>query len=106
MRKVRLALALAIFMLPLACGDSPFEPAEPPLQYHVQHARTERADVQPHEPVLVDRSLEQGHGDAVREPTGEESAVAKEIVGESLSDERFADLLWTVFMLPEFQLIR
>ena len=29
MRKVRLALALAILMLPLACGDSPFEPTDP-----------------------------------------------------------------------------
>ncbi|HYN07543.1 MAG TPA: hypothetical protein VES67_09150 [Vicinamibacterales bacterium] len=29
MRKVRLALALAILLLPLACGDSPFEPTDP-----------------------------------------------------------------------------
>ena len=41
-----------------------------------------------------------------REPTAEELAVAKEVVGEPLAEERVADLLWTVFMLPEFQLVR
>ena len=29
MRKVRLAIAFAILMLPLACGDSPVEPTDP-----------------------------------------------------------------------------
>jgi hypothetical protein len=29
MRKVRLALALLLLFLPLACGDSPFEPTDP-----------------------------------------------------------------------------
>jgi hypothetical protein len=41
-----------------------------------------------------------------REPTFDEVAVAKEIVGDPLTDERIADLLWTVFMLPEFQFVR
>jgi hypothetical protein len=41
-----------------------------------------------------------------REPTAEELAVARGIVGEPPDDERVADLLWTVFMLPEFQLVR
>ncbi len=41
-----------------------------------------------------------------REPKPEELAVAKEIIGESPADDQVADLLWTVFMLPEFQLIR
>ena len=29
MRKIRLALALVVMVLALACGDSPFEPTEP-----------------------------------------------------------------------------
>jgi mono/diheme cytochrome c family protein len=41
-----------------------------------------------------------------REPTADEVAVAKDIAGERPDDERAADLLWTVFMLPEFQLVR
>jgi hypothetical protein len=41
-----------------------------------------------------------------REPRAEELAVSKEIVGEPPIDERVADLLWTMFMLPEFQLVR
>jgi hypothetical protein len=32
--------------------------------------------------------------------------VASEIVGDPLTDERIADLLWAVFMLPEFQMVR
>ncbi len=41
-----------------------------------------------------------------REPTAEELAVANEIAGEAPTEERVADLFWTVFMLPEFQLVR
>jgi hypothetical protein len=41
-----------------------------------------------------------------REPTADELSVAKEILDEPPTDERVADLLWTVFMLPEFQLVR
>ena len=41
-----------------------------------------------------------------REPTAEELAVAKGIIGDPPTDERVADFLWTVFMLPEFQLVR
>jgi Protein of unknown function (DUF1549)/Protein of unknown function (DUF1553)/Planctomycete cytochrome C len=41
-----------------------------------------------------------------RSPTAEESAVARDIVGTSLTADGLADLLWTVVMLPEFQLIR
>jgi hypothetical protein len=41
-----------------------------------------------------------------RDPTKEELAVAKEIVGDPPDEERVADLLWTVFMLPEFQMVR
>ncbi|MEX2141356.1 MAG: PSD1 and planctomycete cytochrome C domain-containing protein [Pirellulales bacterium] len=41
-----------------------------------------------------------------REPTAEELVVAMQVVGEPLTDERVADLLWTVFMLPEFQLVK
>ena len=41
-----------------------------------------------------------------RRPTGEELATAREIIGSPVSAEGLADLLWAVFMLPEFQLIR
>lgn len=41
-----------------------------------------------------------------RRPTREEVATAKEIFGPTVTAEGLADLLWTVFMLPEFQLIR
>jgi len=41
-----------------------------------------------------------------RKPTAGEVKVAGEILGEKLTDEGVADLLWAVFMLPEFQLIR
>jgi hypothetical protein len=41
-----------------------------------------------------------------RKPTTEEAQVAGEILGEKMSDDGVADLLWAVFMLPEFQLIR
>src|SRR5262249_17193732 len=41
-----------------------------------------------------------------RKPTAGEVKVAKEILGEKMTDEGVSDLLWAVFMLPEFQLIR
>jgi mono/diheme cytochrome c family protein len=41
-----------------------------------------------------------------RRPTAEESDTAREIVGSPATAESLADLLWAVFMLPEFQLIR
>lgn len=41
-----------------------------------------------------------------RPPTAEEAATASEILGASPTHESIADLLWIVFMLPEFQLIR
>jgi hypothetical protein len=41
-----------------------------------------------------------------REPTANELTIAREIVGNPLADERVADLLWAVFMLPEFQLVK
>jgi hypothetical protein len=41
-----------------------------------------------------------------RAPTTEEMTVSKEVLGAPFNDERAADLLWTVFMLPEFQLVR
>jgi hypothetical protein len=41
-----------------------------------------------------------------RRPTAEESETARELVGEPASAEGLADLLWSVFMLPEFQLVR
>ena len=41
-----------------------------------------------------------------RRPTAEELATGREIVGTALTPEALADLLWLVFMLPEFQLIR
>lgn len=41
-----------------------------------------------------------------RRPTADELATACEVVGAKPSQESVADLLWIVFMLPEFQLIR
>ncbi|MBX6313608.1 MAG: PSD1 domain-containing protein [Isosphaeraceae bacterium] len=41
-----------------------------------------------------------------RRPTPEEQAVARDLLGAPISEEGLSDLLWTVFMLPEFQLIR
>jgi len=41
-----------------------------------------------------------------RRPTPEELATARDLVGDPASAEGLADLLWAVFMLPEFQLIR
>jgi hypothetical protein len=41
-----------------------------------------------------------------RKPTTEEMATCSEILGKTATQETVADLLWAVFMLPEFQLIR
>jgi hypothetical protein len=41
-----------------------------------------------------------------RRPTAEELATGREILGPAPTAETLADLLWAVFMLPEFQLIR
>jgi len=41
-----------------------------------------------------------------RRPTSEERRTALDIVGSKPTAESLADLLWAVFMLPEFQLIR
>jgi hypothetical protein len=40
------------------------------------------------------------------EPTANERAAARELVGSPPTAEGLADLLWVVFVLPEFQLIR
>jgi hypothetical protein len=41
-----------------------------------------------------------------RRPTDEERATARDLIGDPATTEGLADLLWAVFMLPEFQLIR
>jgi hypothetical protein len=41
-----------------------------------------------------------------RHPTAEELATGKEITGSPMSEDGLADLLWCVFVLPEFQLIK
>jgi hypothetical protein len=41
-----------------------------------------------------------------RSPTPAEHDVASEIIGGSLSTAGLSDLLWTILMLPDFQLIR
>jgi hypothetical protein len=41
-----------------------------------------------------------------RRPTADEVSAARELVGSTPTPEGLADLLWVVFMLPEFQLIR
>src|SRR5262249_13349195 len=41
-----------------------------------------------------------------RRPTAEARATARDLIGDPATTEGLADLLWAVFMLPEFQLIR
>ena len=41
-----------------------------------------------------------------RKPRPEEAKIAVEIVGSPMTDTGLSDLLWSVFMLPEFQMIR
>jgi hypothetical protein len=41
-----------------------------------------------------------------RVPTPGELATARELLGTPATAQGMADLLWAVFMLPEFQLIR
>ena len=41
-----------------------------------------------------------------REPTANELKISREILGPKLTDAGVADLLWSVLMLPEFQLVR
>jgi hypothetical protein len=41
-----------------------------------------------------------------RKPTAEEMATSREVLGNKPTVESMADLLWAVFMLPEFQLVR
>jgi Protein of unknown function (DUF1549)/Protein of unknown function (DUF1553)/Planctomycete cytochrome C len=41
-----------------------------------------------------------------RKPTAEEAKIAQGLLGPTPTNESMADLLWAVFMLPEFQLIR
>ena len=41
-----------------------------------------------------------------RPPTSDELQVAREILGESVTEQSLEDLLWNVFMLPEFQWIQ
>jgi hypothetical protein len=41
-----------------------------------------------------------------RKPTVGERAAAKSLLGDKPTTESLADLLWTVVMLPEFQLVR
>ena len=40
-----------------------------------------------------------------RSPSGQEFKLAEELVGNPASKESIADLIWSVTMLPEFQLI-
>lgn len=41
-----------------------------------------------------------------RNPTANEAAAAREVLGDKPAPEHVEDLLWAVFMLPEFQLVR
>ena len=41
-----------------------------------------------------------------RQPNPDEKETARALVGERMSDDSLGNLLWAVFMLPEFQLIR
>lgn len=55
----------------------------------------------------VDALTSRLYGQALsRAPTAEELAAAREFLGERPDVNSIADLLWTIVMLPEFQLIR
>lgn len=54
-------------------------------------------------PALADRVFDLALG---RPPKPDERAAAVEMIGSPATDEGLADLLWAVFMLPEFQLNR
>jgi hypothetical protein len=41
-----------------------------------------------------------------RPPTADEAAVARDLLGPTPTAENVADCLWSVVMLPEFQLVR
>jgi hypothetical protein len=41
-----------------------------------------------------------------RDPTAEESKLAREVLGSPMRDESVSDLLWMLCMLPEFQMIQ
>ncbi len=46
------------------------------------------------------------HYSLSREPTNDELAIARELLGETPSPASVEDLQWAVFMLPEFQIIQ
>jgi Protein of unknown function (DUF1549)/Protein of unknown function (DUF1553)/Planctomycete cytochrome C len=55
----------------------------------------------------ADRAVAQVYRSALsREPTPEEKEYAIQVLGATVTDEGISDLLWVVFLLPEFQLIR
>lgn len=58
----------------------------------------------PEEPVLLVRRLYQ-HG-LSREPTQKELSLAVQVVGKPLQREGVEDFVWSMSMLPEFQIIR
>ncbi len=41
-----------------------------------------------------------------RRPSQDELTTAKQIIGKSMNEDGLADLLWCVFVLPEFQLVK
>jgi hypothetical protein len=52
---------------------------------------------------LINRIYQRALG---RDPTADELQVARETVGSPATADGTQDLLWAIFMLPEFQLIR
>ena len=55
----------------------------------------------------TEQMIEQVYRSALsREPTPQERELCVELSGSPMTDEGLADVLWSVFMLPEFQLIR
>jgi hypothetical protein len=60
-----------------------------------------------HPEASVDAIAETLYREALgRAPDGMELAIAREIAGGKVTPEGIADLLWSVLMLPEFQLVR
>ena len=41
-----------------------------------------------------------------RTPTTSESKVLRDFIGDTIDDSEIEDVLWSVIMLPEFQIVR
>jgi hypothetical protein len=72
-----------------------------PIEGNPPVARTSMASLT--QPQLIERLYRHA---LAREATPGEAAVAREILGNKTTPESLEDLLWVIFMNPEFQFIR